>query len=116
MVLARAASDLRAIAGLGAATFLLSNGAALYAYRSGRPLFLLERRLDGRVESILVTSEPATSDESWSPIGEGELLVVWRRPRLGWAVILDGDSAGPRSFSASSRPPPLNEATQKSKR
>jgi glutamine amidotransferase len=87
MMVARATEDLSGIPSLGAATFLLSDGVALYAYCQGRPLFLLERRAPGGLETILVASERVTPDEPWTTIAEGTLVVVWRRPRLGWAVM-----------------------------
>src|ERR1019366_8805344 len=98
MVLARAVEDLSNIPSLGAATFLLSDGDALYAYCRGRPLFLLERRTDSRTEAILIASEQVTPDEPWTAISEGTFLVVWRRPRLGWSVMCEPPSSrAPRS-------------------
>jgi predicted glutamine amidotransferase len=87
MVLARAVEDLASIDGLGTATFILSDAGALYAYRHGRPLFLLERRVEDQTDAILVASEPVTDDEPWTPVGEGTLIAIWRTPRLGWAVM-----------------------------
>jgi glutamine amidotransferase len=67
---------------VGGFTFLLSDGRALYAYRRGEPLFVLERRkVDGGVQmqraAILVASAPLT-DEAWTPIIEGDLIRVAR--------------------------------------
>ena len=81
---------------LGSINFLLSGGDALYAFRSGRPLFMLER-LPGdhvraerrsaetgavletpwssRRHAVIVASEQIT-DEPWSPIAEGTLLRI----------------------------------------
>jgi predicted glutamine amidotransferase len=87
MVLARAVEDLASIDGLGSATFILSDPGALYAYRHGRPLFLLERRVDDQTDAILVASEPVTEDEPWNQIGEGTLIAIWGNPRVGWAVL-----------------------------
>jgi glutamine amidotransferase len=87
MLLARAIEDLSGIPSLGAATFVLSDGAALYAYCHGRPLFLLHRRESTGVEAILVASERVTPEEPWTAIAEGTLVVAWRHPRLGWAVM-----------------------------
>jgi predicted glutamine amidotransferase len=87
IMLARAIEDLSGIPSLGAATFLLSDGVALYAYCQGRPLFLLERREPCGLEAILVASERVTPDEPWTTIADGTLAVVWRRPCLGWAVM-----------------------------
>ena len=90
MLLARAVQDLAGMTSLGTATFVLSDGVVLYAYRHGRPLYLLERRsTNDRLDAILVASEPVTSGEEWTPIAERTLLVVWRRPSLGWAVMLE---------------------------
>lgn len=91
MLLARAVEDLAGIPSLGTATFVLSDGAVLYAYRHGRPLYLLERDAQdsGRLDAILVASEPVTADESWIPVPERALLAIWRRPRLGRNVIFE---------------------------
>jgi glutamine amidotransferase len=85
---------------LGACTFLLSDGQKLYAHRSGRTLFLLERIPGDAVRAsreshetgavvetgwsparhaVLVASEKIT-DEPWQPIDEGTLLCVDRAP------------------------------------
>lgn len=93
MVLARTVEELSSFPSLGSTTFLLSDGAALYAHRHGRPLFLLERRVYSRIDAILVASEQVTPDEPWTSISEGTLLTVWRRPRLGWADIRGKDAA-----------------------
>jgi predicted glutamine amidotransferase len=90
MVLARAIEDLFTLRSLGDATFLLSDGIALYAFCRGRPLFLLERRDDSHVQAILVASEPIPSEEPWTPIADGALAVVWRQPSVGWGVIRGG--------------------------
>jgi glutamine amidotransferase len=92
---------------LGACTFLLSDGQKLYAYRSGRSLFLLERvPCDAvRVEresietgalvetawsparhAVLVASEKVT-DEPWQPVEEGKLLRVDRFPSPRWQEL-----------------------------
>jgi glutamine amidotransferase len=81
---------------LGSLTFLLSDGRVLYAYRHGRPLFLLDRHGTSRtgaaagLNSILVASEPVT-EEPWRPIPERALVCAWRRRTLGWASL-----SGPR--------------------
>lgn len=105
MVLARAVEDLSNLPSLGAATFLLSDGDALYAYCRGRPLFLLERRADSRTDAILIASEQATPDEPWTTISEGTFLVVWRRPSLGWSVMREAASADGSARSSKSVPP-----------
>lgn len=106
MVIARAVEDLANIPALGTATFLLSDGAVLYAYCQGRPISLLERRTGARTDAILVASEQITPDEPWNAIAEGSLLVVWRRPGLGWAVIREPPSqhGAARSLSPAFRP------------
>jgi glutamine amidotransferase len=92
---------------LGACTFLLSDGETLYAHRSGRSLFMLER-VPGDVvraqresmetgavvgtawsparRAILVASEKIT-DEPWQPIDEGALLRVDRHPSPRWQEL-----------------------------
>jgi glutamine amidotransferase len=90
--LSAAVADLSRRPALGSLNFLLSDGTVLYAYRHGRPLFLLERAaLDRsgtgrRLGSILVASEPIT-EEPWRPIPEGALLCVWRGGEVGWASV-----------------------------
>ncbi|MBV8760928.1 MAG: class II glutamine amidotransferase [Deltaproteobacteria bacterium] len=58
------------LAGLGSASFLLSDGNRLYAHRLGRALFTLHRP-----GSALVASEPLT-DEPWHELSEGALVEV----------------------------------------
>jgi glutamine amidotransferase len=92
---------------LGACTFLLSDGNKLYAHRSGRSLFLLER-LPGdavRVEresaetsalvetnwsparhAVLVASEQIT-DEPWQVVDDGTLVRVDRLPAPRWREL-----------------------------
>jgi glutamine amidotransferase len=101
---------LRDVAGrprLGACNFLLSDGEKLYAHRSGRTLFLLERVPGDAVRTaresaetgavvatewsparhaVLVASEKIT-DEPWQPVDEGTLLRVDRRPEPTWREI-----------------------------
>jgi glutamine amidotransferase len=98
--LSAALAELAQRPALGACTFLLSDGQKLYAHRSGRTLFLLERipgdavRLErqspetGAVvetgwsparHAVLVASEKIT-DEPWQPVDEGKLLRVDRAP------------------------------------
>ncbi len=89
IVLARAVEDLAKVTPSGSVTFVLSDGSALYAYRRGPPLFLLERRSPDDLEAILVASEPVTPGEVWAPVPERTLLTVWRRPTLGWAVMAE---------------------------
>ncbi|HXX67403.1 MAG TPA: class II glutamine amidotransferase [Polyangiaceae bacterium] len=84
--LERAVAELVSIPSLGTATFLLSDGEVLYAYRSGRPLFLLERRNGTNLEAVLVASEPVTEGEPWTEVADGTLLGVGREPALGCAA------------------------------
>ena len=88
MVLARAVEDPARMASLGTATFVLSDGVTLYAYRHGKPLYLLERTSQGRVEAILVASEAVTT-EAWTPIAERTLVAIWRLPSLGRSVVFE---------------------------
>lgn len=87
MLVARAVEELARMPSLGTATFVLSDGVVLYAYRHGRPLYLLERVSQGQLGAILVASEPATTDEPWTPIAEHTLLAIWRRPWLGQTAL-----------------------------
>ena len=106
MVLARAVEDLARMPSLGSANFVLSDGVVLYAYRHGRPLYLLERHSHGRLDAILVASEPATADEAWTPVPEGALLALWRRPWVGWSTLVEAPrGAEPLPKRTSSRPP-----------
>lgn len=60
----------------GGANFLLGDGQTLYAFRLGRPLFLLDRGTLARGRrrpAILVATEPLT-DERWSEVPEGALV------------------------------------------
>jgi len=99
-VLVGALGELSGHPTLGACTFLLSNGRTLYAHRSGRSLFLLERRPGDAVrveresaetgavvetawsaarQAVLIASEEIT-DEPWQAVPEGALLRVDRLP------------------------------------
>ncbi len=68
--LAAAARALHAISDLGTASFLLSCGARLYAYRLGRSLFALER-----AGIAMIASEPLTA-EPWRELADRELVVL----------------------------------------
>jgi predicted glutamine amidotransferase len=90
----------------GAANFLLSDGTAMYAYRFGRTLFLLERgpadqvrptrqSRDGTVivtpwsqqrRAVLVASE-AMTDEPWQAVDEHGLLRIDRVPSPRWQLL-----------------------------
>lgn len=70
----RAVAMLQALGDIGAATFLLSCGERLFAYRSGRTLFTLARG-----NAAFVASEPLT-DEPWREVPESQLVVLERPP------------------------------------
>ncbi len=80
-LLRAATRDIERIPGFGTASFLLSDGIALYAHRWGAPLFLLERSGQeelrcsecARNPCIAVTTEPLTN-ESWVPLRDGDLV------------------------------------------
>jgi predicted glutamine amidotransferase len=102
-VLRRATRVTCANSSFGAVNFLLSDGAAMYAHRFGRTLFVLDRgpedpvresrrSRDGTVvvthwpqqrHAVLVASE-AMTDEPWTEVAEGELLRVDRAPLPRW--------------------------------
>jgi glutamine amidotransferase len=105
--LARALAELLGHPTLESCTFVLSNGRTLYAHRSGRSLFMLERipgdALRTERESIetgavvqtawsparhavLIASEKIT-DEPWLPVKEGRLLRVDRLPDPRWQEL-----------------------------
>jgi predicted glutamine amidotransferase len=67
---AAATRELRAMPALGPASFLLSCGERLFAYRLGRALFTMVR--DG---ATFVASEPLTG-EAWREIPDGGLVVI----------------------------------------
>lgn len=92
---------------IGACNFLLSDGDTLYAHRSGRTLFLLERAPGDRVvahrrseetgatlatpwsprrRAVLIASEELT-DEPWRALGERSLVRVDRRPQPRWRSL-----------------------------
>lgn len=68
----RAVAMLQGLGDIGAATFLLSCGERLFAYRSGRTLFTLARG-----SAMFVASEPLT-DEPWREVPESQLVVLER--------------------------------------
>jgi predicted glutamine amidotransferase len=68
-----AVRELHALEHAGAATFLLSCGARLYAHRMGRALFAASRS-----GLAVVASEPLTTDDAWHELAERELVVVDR--------------------------------------
>ena len=63
---------MQSLGDIGAATFLLSCGKRLFAYRSGRTLYTLERG-----GAAFVASEPLT-DEPWRDVPEAGLVVLER--------------------------------------
>jgi glutamine amidotransferase len=70
----RAVASMHELGDIGSASFLLSCGDRLYAYRSGRTLFT---RMRGDV--TIVASEPLT-EEPWNEVPERGLVVL-QRPR-----------------------------------
>lgn len=67
--------------GFGAANFLLSDGAVLYAHRWGRTMHVAER-----VDGALVASE-AITDDAWQGVDEGTLLRTDRQARPSWRLV-----------------------------
>jgi glutamine amidotransferase len=102
--IARAVRELRGARRVGAVSFLLSDGRDLYAHRSGRTLFMLDRTSgdagDGpkkrRAPSIAIASERLT-DEPWSEIEQGALLLVagGSIPSASVLDVLDVRNASP---------------------
>jgi glutamine amidotransferase len=103
----QAVRDLRAHTELGAYNFLLANGAALFAHRFGRTLYLLELGPEDEVRSerksretgalvstpwserrraVFVSSERLT-DETWQEIATGMLLRVDIVPSPRWRIL-----------------------------
>ena len=85
MMLARAVGALADMSSLG--SFVLSDGVALYAYRHGCPLYLLKRHSKGRLDAILVASEPVTTNEAWMPVADRSLFTVSQSPELRWGEV-----------------------------
>lgn len=92
-----AIARLRSLARAGTASFLLSDGERLWAHRSGRELFLLDRTAGAgrRTPSIAIASERLT-DERWCPIEEGGLLVVRPSSASSGARIIEVANASSR--------------------
>lgn len=105
--LIRIVQEIAAHPKLGSSNFLLSDGVALYAHRSGRALHTLVReRRDGQTHAsspvALVASE-ATTDEPWQPVAEGALLRASHcEPR--WETLLAGTIAAPTPTSYATPP------------
>jgi glutamine amidotransferase len=92
----------------GGFTFLLSDGMALYAYRRGQPLFVLDRRTaePGAHElpnggATLIASAPLT-DEAWLPVAEGDLVCITREGRLSTRKL--GNTLAPVASSGPELP------------
>jgi predicted glutamine amidotransferase len=100
-VLTRVVAEIGRRPAFGACNFILSNGDAMYAFRQGRTLYVLERDPSDAVRSqrtspetgavidtlwtqrrraVLIASEKIT-DEPWASVDEGTLLKVTRKPR-----------------------------------
>ena len=87
------ADELRAHPGLGTASFLLSNGDALFAYRQGAPLHLLRRHAPQDScrdclgsPCVAVTTEPLT-DDPWLPLEDGDLVRLSPTPLPAWVRV-----------------------------
>jgi len=89
-----ATRELAQVRELGTASFLLSNGRALYAHRLGAPLFLLQRGEASefvctecaRNPCIAVTTEPLT-DEDWLPLRDGDLVRISKDTHPTWTKL-----------------------------
>ena len=91
VVITRALRDLHRRPRLGACNFLLSNGRMLYAHRSGRTLFLLERRPGDAVRVERSSSETgAVVETAWSPARQAVLIASERITDEPWREIEDG--------------------------
>jgi predicted glutamine amidotransferase len=80
MALTCALRELASRAPGGTYTFVLSDGATLYAYRRGPPLFVVDPGAADRGDSsggILVASAPLT-ERAWRPLADGELVQIVR--------------------------------------
>jgi predicted glutamine amidotransferase len=103
-------AELRAIEGIGAFNFVLSNGHTTYVHRFGRTLYVLSRGKhdplipirtasetgatietpwSARRRAVFVASE-ALTDEPWRSVKEGTLIRL-ERSAAPHAMILDGD-------------------------
>lgn len=102
--LSAATAELLGHARIGACTFVLSNGRSLYAVRSGRPLFSLERvpgdavrtlRPDTETDAVVQTgwsparhaillASASITDEPWVEVPEGVVVRVDRLPTPRW--------------------------------
>ena len=76
---AAAVRELHAIADLGAASFLLSCGARIYAHRMGRTLFT-----HATADATYIASEPLAAD--WREVHERELVVLSAREPISVAA------------------------------
>lgn len=82
---------------IGSMSFVLSNGAALYAHRFDRSLHLLERaRRPNEPAAVVVASEPITS-ESWSLLPSPTLLRCHRADGLAVRFLSGEDPRPPVS-------------------
>lgn len=105
--LKQAMQKARAQPQFGACNFLLSDGDVLYAHRSGRTLFVLERKPYDEVrvhrvsqetgasidtpwsasrQAVLIASEEMT-EEPWVTVAEGTLLRCDRQPQPRWRTL-----------------------------
>jgi predicted glutamine amidotransferase len=105
--LAFAVRELREQTPPGEYSFLMSDGSALWAYRQGVPLFVLQRRQRQGVSLpsfgvVLVSPEPL-AEEAW-PLEELALLRVDRLPLPRLRVLVRGSKPEPESSSAPELP------------
>jgi glutamine amidotransferase len=102
-----AVREMREHSAPGEYSFLMSDGAALYAYRQGIPLFVLQRRQreGGSVPSfgVVLVSSDRLSDEAWH-LEELALLRVDRRPLPRLRVLARGGQTEPQPASTPELP------------
>jgi glutamine amidotransferase len=91
IVLARSLREMHGRPKFGACNFLLSNGRTLYAHRSGRSLFLLERRPGDAVRVERSSEETgAVVETAWSPARHAVLIASERITDEPWREIEEG--------------------------
>lgn len=90
--LRKATRELELVPNFGEASFLLSDGNALYAHQLRAPLYLLqrpalrERGEEPRNPSVAVASEP-TTDDVWTPLQNGDLIRIARGSEPTWVTV-----------------------------
>jgi glutamine amidotransferase len=102
-----AVREMREHSAPGEYSFLMSDGASLYAYRQGIPLFVLQRRQKdgGSVPSfgVVLVASDRLSDEAW-PLEELALLRVDRLPHPRLRVLARGSQTEPQAASTPELP------------